>query len=396
MNEKAAFRSPDSTKIPGAVWALGFTSLFMDFSSEMMHGLLPIYLTSTIGLPAVELGLLEGIAEATSLAVKVVSGRISDYIGKRKGLALLGYGLAAAVKPIFPLASTATEFLAARVLDRLGKGLRGAPRDALIADVTPPARRGRAYGLRQTLDTIGAVIGPLTAVGLMLATGNNFKLVFWAACIPALICVLVLAFFVVEPEETRPTPVTHSGLLVGFSDLPRIFWLMTLFGAILAAARVSEAFLVLRSAETGLPEAFAPLVLVVMSAISASCAYGAGRLVDHWPTKPLLLMAAVSLAASEATLAAASGLAIVFGGLILWGAHIALAQVLFSALIARTAPSHLRATAFGVFGFANAVAVIVGNLIFGALYGRGGAELAYAVAAAAALVPLAILPMLSE
>jgi MFS family permease len=392
MSEKASVEAASPKRLPGAVWALGLTSLFMDFSSEMIHGLLPIYLTATLGIPAVELGLLEGLSEATSLAVKVVSGRVSDYIGRRKGLALLGYGLAAAVKPAFPLATTATEFLAARVVDRLGKGLRGAPRDALIADVTPPAQRGRAYGLRQTLDTIGAVIGPLAAVALMLASGDNIKLVFWVACIPALICVLVLALFVVEPEETRPRRLPHVDLLSGFNELPGAFWMLTIFGSALAAARVSEAFLVLSAAGNGLPDALAPLVLVAMSAISAVCAYASGRLVDNWPTRRLLLVASISLSASEATLAAAGGLGAVFAGLVLWGAHIALAQVLFSTLVARTAPPHLRATAFGVFGFANAVAVVLGNLVFGALYDSGGAELAYAIAAVAALAPMAILP----
>jgi MFS family permease len=364
----------------------------MDFSSEMIHGLLPIYLTGTLGMPAVELGLLEGFAEATSLAAKVVSGRISDYVGKRKGLTLLGYGLAAAVKPAFPLSSTTLEFLAARTLDRLGKGLRGAPRDALIADVTAPAQRGRAYGLRQTLDTIGAVIGPLVAVALMFASGDNIKLVFWAACVPAVICVLILLLFVEEPAETRPAASARVGLFHGFLELPRAFWLLTIFGAALAAARVSEAFLVLRAAGNGLPDALAPMVLVAMSAISAVAAYPAGRLVDHWPRRPVLFATAISLAASEAVLAAASGLVAVFIGLATWGAHIALAQVLFSALVAVTAPAHLRATAFGVYGFVNAAAVVAGNLVFGALFDQGGAELAYAVAAAAALIPLAILP----
>jgi MFS family permease len=392
MSERAGGEAASAKGLPRTVWALGLTSLFMDFSSEMIHGLLPIYLTASLGMPAVALGLLEGFAEATALAVKVVSGRISDYIGRRKGLTLLGYGLAAAVKPAFPLASTAGEFLAARVVDRLGKGLRGAPRDALIADVTAPGLRGRAYGLRQTLDTIGAVIGPLVAVALMFASGDNFKLVFWAACIPALICVLVLALFVVEPEHTRPAALANQGLFTGFFELPRAFWMLTIFGGLLATARVSEAFLVLRAASNGLPDALAPMVLVAMSAVSAAAAYPAGRLADHWPGRPLLFGTAVTLAASEAILAASTGLVGVFVGLAIWGIHIALAQVLFSTLVARCAPMHLRATAFGVYGFANAAAVIAGNLAFGALFDHGGPELAYAVAAGAALVPLVILP----
>ncbi|MBI1867463.1 MAG: MFS transporter [Methylocystis sp.] len=393
MNETAAEdagKLRTAAALPRTIWALGLTSLFMDFSSEMIHAILPVYLTTTLGLAATELGWIEGLAEATALAVKVVSGRLSDALGRRKSLTLLGYGMAAAVKPIFPLATNIFEVAAARVLDRLGKGLRGAPRDALIADVTAPQQRGAAYGLRQSLDTIGAVIGPLAAVGLMLASGNDAKLVFWAACLPASICVLVLALFVKEPADQRP-PAAHAPLLAGFGDLPRAYWMILAFGALLAGARVSEAFLVLRATGQGLALAFAPFVLVAMSLVAALAAYPAGKAIDRWSEKRLLVVASVSLAASEAVLAGAASLTFVFAGLALWGLHIALAQVLFAALVARVAPVHLRATAFGVFGLANAAAVIAGNVMFGALFDYGGEGLAYGVAAAAALAPLALL-----
>ncbi|MBY6242011.1 MFS transporter [Methylosinus sp. Sm6] len=381
-----------AARMPGAVWALGVTSLFMDCSSEMIHALLPVYLTGTLGLAMADIGWIEGAAEATALAVKVVSGRLSDRIGRRKELALFGYGLAAATKPIFPLASGAVEVVAARVVDRVGKGVRGAPRDALIADVTAPELRGAAYGLRQALDTVGAVIGPLVAIALMLATHDDARLVFWAACIPALACVLVLALFVREPDETRPPPAARGPLLAGFRELPRAFLLLTAFGALLATARVGEAFLVLRASGAGLAMAFAPLTLVAMSFVAALAAYPAGKIVDCWSERRLLLAASLTLAVSEAVLACSGGLGVVFAGIALWGLHIALAQVAFSALVARTAPAHLRATGFGVFGLANAVAVIAGNAAFGALAERGGESFAYGVAAIAALAPLALLP----
>ena len=381
-----------AARMPGAVWALGATSLFMDCSSEMIHAILPVYLTGALGLAIADIGWIEGAAEATALAVRVVSGRLSDMIGRRKGLALLGYGLAAATKPVFPLASGAGEVIFARVLDRVGKGLRGAPRDALIADVTTPAQRGAAYGLRQTLDTIGAVIGPLVAIGLMLATHDDARLVFWAACLPALVCVLVLALFVREPEATRPPASGRAPLLSGFRDLPRAFWLLLAFGALLAAARVGEAFLVLRATGAGLPDAFAPLTLVAMSFVAALAAYPAGRIVDLWSERRLLVAASLTLAASETVLSASRDIAPVFAGIALWGLHIAIAQVAFSALIAQAAPAHLRATGFGVFGLASAAAVILGNVIFGALAEGGGEGLAYGVAAGAALAPLALLP----
>jgi MFS family permease len=379
-------------RMPGAVWALGVTSLFMDCSSEMIHALLPVYLTGTLGLAIADIGWIEGAAEATALAVKVVSGRISDRIGRRKGLALFGYGLAAATKPIFPLAAGAAEVVAARMLDRVGKGVRGAPRDALIADVTAPELRGAAYGLRQALDTIGAVIGPLAAIALMLATHDDARLVFWAACLPALACVLTLAAFVHEPEETRPPPQGRGPLLSGFRELPPAYWLLLAFGALLALARVGEAFLVLRATSSGLAIAYSPLVLVAMSFVAALAAYPAGRIVDRWSEPRLLAAASLTLAASEAVLAAPGGLPVVFAGIALWGLHIALAQVAFSALVARRAPAHLRATGFGVHGLANAAAVILGNVAFGALAERGGDGFAYGVAAVAALAPLAILP----
>jgi MFS family permease len=392
----AATMIRSAARMPGAVWALGVTSLFMDCSSEMIHALLPVYLTGTLGVAMADIGWIEGAAEATALAIKVVSGRISDRIGRRKGLALVGYGLAAATKPIFPLASGAAEVVAARVLDRVGKGVRGAPRDALIADVTAPQLRGAAYGLRQALDTVGAVIGPLVAIALMLATHDDTRLVFWAACIPALACVLTLALFVREPAETRPPPAPRGPLLAGLSELPRAFFLLTGFAALLATARVGEAFLVLRTTGAGLAIAYAPLTLVAMSFVAALAAVPAGKIVDRWSERRLLVAASLTLAISEAVLAASAGLPAAFAGIALWGLHIALAQVAFSALVARLAPAHLRATAFGVFGLANAVAVIVGNVAFGALAQSGGEGFAYGAAAVAALTPLALLPAISR
>jgi MFS family permease len=380
-----------AAKLPLTVWGLGVTSLLMDCSSEMIHALLPVYLTVSLGLAVTDLGWIEGAAEATALAVKVVSGRVSDMVGRRKGLTLFGYGLAAAVKPIFPLAGNALEVIAARVLDRVGKGLRGAPRDALIADVTTPEERGAAYGLRQALDTVGAVIGPLVAIGLMLATHDDARFVFWVACVPAVLCVLALAVLVEEPEETRPPARGREPLLAGFGELPRGFWLLLAFAAMLAAARVSEAFLVLRATGEGLSIAFSPLVLVAMSFVAAIAAYPAGRIVDGWSERRLLVAASLTLFASEATLSVAADVLVVFAGLALWGLHIALAQVAFSALVARSAPAHLRATAFGVFGLGNAAAVVAGNVIFGALAQRGGEGFAYGWAAVTALAPLALL-----
>ena len=377
--------------LPATVWALGLTSMLMDVSSEMIHALLPVYLTAVLGLSVASVGWIEGIAEATALAVKIFSGALSDWLGKRKALALAGYAMAALTKPIFPLASGAGEVIAARFIDRIGKGIRGAPRDALVADVTPEALRGAAYGLRQSLDTLGAVLGPLIAIALMVWTLNDFRFVFWIAVIPAALAVAVLAFGVVEPDgkpTTRTNPLTRAAM----RQMSPMFWLVVAIGGLLAFARVSEAFLVLRATGSGLPAAYAPAVLVAMSLIYALGAYPAGKLVDRLSRKSLLGAAILSLALAEAVLAINGSLVVVFAGIALWGVHMALSQGLLAALVAETAPESLRATGFGLFNLASAVAVLTGNVIFGALWTNWGAGAAYGAAAGCALLvaPLAL------
>lgn len=240
-------------RIPRGVWILGGVSMFMDISSEMIHSLLPLFLATGLGLSVLYIGILEGVAEATALITKIFSGVISDYLGKRKGLAVLGYGLGALSKPLFALASGAGLVFGARFMDRIGKGIRGAPRDALVADVTPPEIRGAAYGLRQSLDTFGAFLGPLLAVGLMLLWANDFRAVFWVAVIPAFIAVALLVFGLDEPKaaivQARTNPLTRSQL----RKLPAAFWQVALLGGVFTLARFSEAFLVLKAEQVGHP-----------------------------------------------------------------------------------------------------------------------------------------------
>ena len=163
------------SRIPPGVWVLGVVSLLMDVSSEMIHSLLPLFMVTTLGASALVVGVIEGLAESTALVVKIFSGALSDYLGRRKGLAVFGYALGALTKPLFAIAPTAGVVLAARLLDRVGKGVRGAPRDALVADIAPPGLRGAAFGLRQSLDTVGAFLGPTLAVGLMLLWSDDFR-----------------------------------------------------------------------------------------------------------------------------------------------------------------------------------------------------------------------------
>ncbi len=358
--------------------------MFMDVSSEAIHALLPIYLTSVLGLSAGAIGIIEGFAEATTLAVKIFSGAVSDWFGRRKLPTLIGYGLAAATKPVFALAVGPALVVAAHLADRFAKGIRSAPRDALIADLTPAGQRGAAFGLRQALDTIGGVLGPLAAVGVMLASSDNFRLVFALAIIPAILSVMTLAVFV-PADGATPQAAEFPLSRAAAKQMSGAFWIVVALGAALAAVRVAEAFLVLRATGLGLDPAYAPLVLVAMSVVYGAGAYPAGALADKFSARTMVVAALLALCAADAVLACAASLPVLFGGVLLWGAHMALAQGLFAKLVADTAPETLRGTAFGLFNIASAIALIVGNSAFGFVWAAQGAPFAYAAAGVGAL-----------
>ena len=357
--------------MPRTVWALGLVSLFMDLSSEIVHGLLPLFLTVTLGASVATVGVIDGIAEATASISKVFSGWLSDRIGRRKPLILLGYGLAAISKPLFPLAGSAAAVLAARFADRIGKGIRGAPRDALIADVTPPEIRGRAFGLRQAMDTVGGFGGPLLAVALMALFAGDIRAVFWVATIPAWFCVVCVLVGVEEAPATgegRPPPIR----LADVREFGPAFWGVVGIGIVFTLARFSEAFLVLRAAGAGLPLALAPLVLVAMSLVYGLGAYPAGALADRRPARTLLAWGLVALVAADALLAWGRGLPVIFAGIGLWGAHMALTQGLLGKLVADAAPARLRGSAFGLFNLATGCAMLVASVLAGILWDAVG------------------------
>jgi MFS family permease len=372
--------------IPRAIWLLGGVSLLTDMGSEIVHSLLPVLLAGSLGASALTIGLIEGAAEALVLVTKVFSGWLSDAFGRRKPLVLLGYGLAAAVKPLFPLAGSVATITAARLLDRFGKGIRGAPRDALIADLAPPEVRGASFGLRQSLDTLGAVLGPLIAVALLGWFDEDVRTVLWFAVIPGALAVLLL-LRVPEPADATRRPARLPITRAGMAHLGRAFWWLTAFGALLALARFSEAFLVLRADGLGLPLRYIPLVLVVMSVVYTALAYPAGRLSDRVPRTALLAAGMLVLLAADVVLARADGLAMLFAGIALWGAHMGLTQGIVASLIADVAPAEFRGTAFGVFNLASGLALLLSSAIAGALWDAAGAPATFwfgAVAAGAA------------
>jgi len=384
------------TPLPTAIWALGFVSLLMDVSSEMVHSLLPVFLVTAVGASGLVVGVIEGLAEALALVVKVFSGALSDYWGKRKGLAVLGYGLGALSKPLFALASGAGLVLVARLIDRTGKGIRGAPRDALVADIVPADMRGAAFGLRQALDSVGAVLGPLLAVGLMLLWANDFQAVFWVAVIPGLLSVLVLIFGVQEPVHHHPgrgiNPIRRESLRL----LTRPYWIVVLLGTCFALARFSEAFLLLRAQQGGLAVSWIPLVLVVMNVVYAGSAYPLGRLADRMSHTALLAMGLVVLVFADLVLAYSNHWTVVVLGVILWGLHLGMTQGLLAAMVAHTAPAELRGTAFGAFNLASGVALLVASVLAGLLWDEVGAEATFLAGAGFCCVTLLLLLWLKK
>ncbi|HLL30979.1 MAG TPA: MFS transporter [Allosphingosinicella sp.] len=378
--------------LPRTVVALGFVSLAMDLSSEIIHALLPLFMVGTLGLSVAAVGLIDGIAESTASITRVFSGWLSDRLGRRKPLILIGYGLAALSKPLFPLAAGALPVLAARFADRIGKGIRGAPRDALIAEVTPPQIRGRAFGLRQSMDTAGAFAGPLAAIGLMLLLANDIRTIFWIAVIPALAAVAIVLFAVEEPAAAPGAAVREPLRLADLRRLDRPYWGVVAVGVLFTLARFSEAFLILKASAEGLPLWLAPAVLVVMNLVYSAAAYPAGIASDRVGTRGLLLASLAVLAAADLLLALIPGLVAAFAAIALWGLHMGLSQGLLTRLVADRSPEPLRGSAFGLFNLASGIAMLAASVTAGLLwdaYGSAATFLAgagFAIAAALALL----------
>ncbi|MFL6744742.1 MAG: MFS transporter [Sphingomicrobium sp.] len=381
--------------MPRNVWVLGFVSLLMDLSSEIYHALLPAFITIVLGLPATALGAIDGIAEATANFAKLASGRLSDRSLKRKPWIVAGYGLAALSKPLFPLAANAPLVMAARFADRIGKGIRGSPRDAMVADETPPAIRGRAFGLRQSLDTVGALLAPLVAIGLMVLLADDLRAVYWLAVIPAAASFLLAWLALREPEQ-HLAPLKRSPLFAGFRQLEKDTRRLLAVGFLVALARFSEGFLILKGIEVGLSEAWSPLTLAVFNLAYVALAYPAGALSDRLSPRAILMAGLVVLIGGNVVLAESGSLIGVVLGTALWGAHMALTQGIFARMIADSAPEQLRATSFGAFWFVTGIAGLLASLGAGMLWDRDGSSATFLTSAAVAGAALAMLALLPE
>jgi MFS family permease len=381
--------------LPRNVWVLGFVSLFMDLSSEIYHALLPAFITVVLGLPATTLGAIDGIAEATANFGKLFSGRLSDRSLKRKPWVMAGYGIAALSKPLFPLAASAPAVMAARFADRIGKGIRGAPRDAMLADETPPEIRGRAFGLRQALDTVGALLAPLVAIGLMAWLASNIRAVFWIAVIPAAISFLLAWLALREPEQ-HLAPLKKSPLFSGFRELDPATKRLLQVGFLFTLARFSEAFLILKGLDIGLSQALSPLTLAIFNLAYVALAYPAGALSDRMNPRSILMAGIALLIAGNLVLAETGSLAGLVLGTALWGAHMALTQGIFARMIADSAPEPLRATSFGAFWFVSGIGGLFASLGAGWMWDRQGPAATFLTSAIIAAVALAMLSLLDE
>ncbi|MBN1363708.1 MAG: MFS transporter [Syntrophaceae bacterium] len=371
-SESPNFAKKAYRKLPRGIWMLGLVSMFMDTSSELVHSLLPIFMTTVLGASMVTIGIIEGFAEGAAAITKVFSGAISDYFGKRKFLAVFGYALSAVTKPIFPLATTIGWVFGARFIDRIGKGIRGAPRDALVADIAPSQLRGAAFGLRQALDSVGAFVGPLLAVAFMFWFANNIKGVLWVAVVPAFIAVFLLVIGVREPESSENAGAKNHLTLTDAKRLSLRYWLIVTLGAVFTLARFSEAFLILRAQDVGIAIGYVPAIMIVMNIVYSGFAYPAGAASDKFSARTLLVSGLIILIAADIVLASAASSLIVFCGAALWGLHMALTQGLLSKLVADNAPAELYGTAFGIFNLVSGIALLLASAIAGSLWSAFG------------------------
>ena len=382
-------------RLPTGIWMLGFVSLFMDVSSEMIHSLLPLFMVTVLGISATAVGIVEGVAESLALTVKIFSGMLSDYLGKRKALALCGYTLGAMTKPLFAMASSLGMVLTARLLDRIGKGIRGAPRDALVADIAPPHLRGAAFGLRQSLDTIGAFLGPLVAAWLMWLWADDFRSVFWVAVIPGLLSIALLLFGVQEPTTRQHHDTVNPLRWENLARLSPAYWWVVGIGAVFTLARFSEAFLILRAEQGSIPLALIPLIMVAMNLVYAGSAYPFGRLSDRMSHQKLLVLGLIVLIGADLLLAMDPDWSVILLGVGLWGLHMGMTQGLLATMVADTAPAQLRGTAFGFFNLVSGVAVLMASVLAGVLWDQLGASFTFyagALFSGLAIFALAVRP----
>lgn len=371
------------SRLPRNVVALGLVSLFTDLSSEMIYPLLPLFLTATLGAGPAVLGAIEGVAETAASLLKLFSGAWSDRLGKRKPLVLAGYGLSSIMRPLMGLVASWSHVLGIRFCDRIGKGVRSSPRDALVAASVPPQDRGRAFGFQRALDHLGAVLGPVAAFALLAGAGLSYRSVFFLAAVPGAVAVAILWILVREAGETAPAG-TGRGILAG--GLAPEFRNYLLIVSLFTLGNASDAFLILRSVDAGVPAAYVPLLWGAFHVVKSSLSTHAGILADRWDRRKMVVAGWVLYAAVYAAWGMAEGPGWMVGLFLVYGLHAAATEGAERALVADFVPSDRRGTAFGWFHLAVGIAALPASLLFGILWSRFGAPAAFGVSAALAML----------
>ena len=385
-----------SRKISRNVYALSAVSFFTDASSEMIYPLLPVFLTTVLGASAGSLGVIEGAAETTSALLKLASGWWSDRVRRRKPLIALGYGLASAARPLVAIAQTTSQVLAIRLVDRVGKGIRGAPRDALIADSVDWSIRGKAFGIQRTSDHAGAVLGPLIAFAVLNWWHTPLRTVFWLAAIPGAIAVAIAVFVV---REERVHEAHHGPKIDPAVPLPRTFWgalgAITLF----TLGNSTDAFLLLRATQLGVPVAMTPFLWAMLHVVKSSTSTPGGILSDRIGRKPAVVGGWMIYAVVYLLFARATESWHAWALFAAYGLYFGLAEGPERALVADIVPGGKRGTAYGWYNLSIGIAALPASIIFGLIWDRAGSAAAFtfgACLAGLAAIALAAVPVSSS
>lgn len=373
------------------VWLIGWISFFTDMASEMVYPLLPLFLTQVLGAGAMSLGVIEGAAEAASSALKILSGRWSDRTGSPKKFVLLGYGIASAVRPLIALAQVWPQVLAIRFTDRVGKGIRGAPRDAMLADLAPAGERGRIFGFHRAMDHAGAVTGPLLAAAFLYLYPGQFRPLFALTIIPGLIVMLFILRLPDQARDVSQQPVAGPADTGSPWNLGAPFYRAIAIIFLFSLGNASDAFLLLRLSDLGVPVFWIPLLWSALHVVKSSSSVVGGALSDRFGRRGLIALGWIIYAFVYAMFGYFDSLPIVIAVFLFYGLYFGLTEGAEKAWVADMAPTTLRGTAFGVYNAALGVGGLAASLLFGVIWSQVSPRAAFLTGASLALLATALL-----
>jgi MFS family permease len=390
MDQSGGRVQPARFGLPRPVWLLGWVSFFTDAASEVVYPLLPLFLTRVLGAGAMSLGVVEGIADAASSVLKVVSGRLSDATGRPKRLVLLGYGIASAARPFIGVAQSWVHVLGIRFIDRVGKGIRGAPRDAMLAEFASPDQRGRVYGFHRAMDHAGAVVGPLLASAFLYFYPGEYRTLFALTIIPGII-VVAIVLAVPDPPRHPRDPVPHPRASTWHPRMPSSLWKALLVVTVFALGNASDAFLLLRLSEAGVAAFWIPLLWSGLHVVKVAASLTGGVLSDRFGRRSLISVGWLYYAGIYLLFAATDSGAILIAVFLSYGIYFGLTEGVEKAWIADLAPAHARGTAFGYYNAALGIGTLLASVVFGLIWSRVSADAAFITGAALAALATVLL-----